>query len=209
MKKYKLILSIVFSFFIVGCNNNGMKIQSVSVAKDNKNVSTSIKNIEGKNSTNKMQDKKEISNSESKIFINEKSVKDKTSTFPFGMSKNELMIKLEKLKLEVKGEIEITSSKEDPELGNSVVLTDDISFSFDKNNQLYAIKVSQNIPTSLGLKNGDSLEKTEKLYGTNYKKYNPENGFVYEYRFNNHYFKVFIEQDKITGWAVSKYKFLK
>ncbi|KYH30052.1 hypothetical protein CLTEP_26930 [Clostridium tepidiprofundi DSM 19306] len=187
-----------------------MKIQSVSAAKDNKNVSTSIKSIEGKNSTNKMQDKKEISNSESKIFINEKSVKDKKSTFPFGMSKDELMIKLKKLKLKVKGEIEITSSKEDPELGNPIIMTDDISFSFDRNNQLlYAIGIKQNIPTSLGLKNGDSLEKIVKLYGTNYKKYNPGNGFVYEYCFNNHYFRVFIEQDKVTGWAVSKYKFLK
>ena len=152
--------------------------------------------------------KKEIPNSKDKIFIDVKTI-DKDSTFPFGMSKDNVRAKLNKLKLEVKSEIEITSSENDPEWGNRVMLADGISFSFNKNNQLYCISVTQNLSTSLNLKIGDSLEKTEKLYGKNHTKYNFENGFVYEYTFNNHYFRVFIKADKVTRLVISKYKFFK
>lgn len=191
MKNHKLIPIIVISLFIAGCTNTG-KNQTVNTTKDNKDTSAVSISTEEKNT----------------IFIDVKSV-DKTSTFPFGMSKDNVMAKLRKLKIEVKNEIEITSREDDPEFGNKVVLADGISFSFDKNNQLYAISCSEKIPTSLGLKKGDLLKKAEELYGKSYNKYTTENGLVYEYTFNDHYFRVFIESGKVAEWAVSKYKFFK
>lgn len=192
MKNHKLIPIIVISLFIAGCTNAG-KNQTINTTKDNKDTSAvSISTVEENNT----------------IFIDVKSV-DKASTFPFGMSKDNVMAKLRELKIEVKNEIEITSREDDPEFGNKVVLADGISFSFDKNNQLYAISCNEKISTSLGLKKGDLLKKAEELYGKSYNKYITENGLVYEYTFNDHYFKVFIESGKVAEWAVSKYKFLK
>lgn len=230
MKKYFLILPLVLSIFMIGCNSgekavqtNIEETQNSSGSKDNKDNKdskdtltidksaedkTSTNNTENEDSTNKTEDKKGTSNSEGAIFIDVKTV-DKTSTFPFGMSQDNVKAKLKELKLEVINEIEITSSEDDPEWGNKVVISDGISFSFDKSNKLYGINVTENIPTSLGLKKGASLVETEKLYGKGYNKYKVENGLVYEYTFNSHYFKVFIEGDKVAHWAVSKYKFLK
>jgi hypothetical protein len=191
MKNHKLIPIIVISIFIAGCTNAG-KNQAIKTTKDSKDTSAVSISTGEKNT----------------IFIDVKSV-NKTSTFSFGMSKDNVMAKLRELKIEVKDEIEITSRKDDPEFGNKVVLADGISFSFDKNNQLYAISCNEKIPTSLGLKKGDLLKKAEELYGKSYNKYTTENGLVYEYAFNDHYFKVFIEAGKVSEWAVSKYKFFK
>lgn len=221
MKKFKLLLPIILSIFIIGRNSGEKSVQSKieetqnpSESKDNKDVheskdtSTINKSAEDKTSSNKTEDRNEGSNSASKISIDVKTV-DKTSTFPFGMSKDNVMLKLKDLKLEVINETEITSREDNPEWGNKVVSIDGISFSFDKSNQLYAINVLDKISTSLDLKKGDSLEKAENLYGKNHNKYTTENGFVFEYTFDDHYFRVFIEGDKVSHWAVSKYKFIK
>ena len=140
-----------------------------------------------------------------KIFMDVKSM-DETSTFTFGMSKDNVVNKLNELKLEVKNEIEITSEEDDPEFGNKQLWGDGLIFSFDKNNELYSISAIDKIPTSLDLKKGDSLEKTETLYGKNYTKHKRNTSLVYEYTFIDNYFRVFLEEDKVTQWVVSKYK---
>ena len=181
MKKYNFILLIVLLLFFVGCAN----IEKTVKTENKGNVTLSATN--------------------DKIFIDVKSM-DETSTFPFRMTKDNVVIKLKELKLEVKNEIEITSEEDDPEFGNKQIWTDGIIFSFDKNNDLYCINVNENIPTSLHLKKGDSLEKTENLYGKKYTKHNTDTALVYEYTFADHYFRVFLEEDKVTQWVVSKYK---
>lgn len=59
------------------------------------------------------------------------------------MSKEAVMSKLNKIKLKVENEIEITSSQKDPEWGNKVIWTKDISFTFDKKNKLYALSIKK------------------------------------------------------------------
>lgn len=178
---------MVLLLFFVGCTNNKNTVQTDSKANENLSKTTNNKgtSAENKNDENN-------SNSEDKIFIDVNSM-DETSTFPFGMSKENLMTKLEELDLEVKNEIEITSREDDPEFGNKQLWADGIAFSFNKNNELYSISVNEEIPTSLDLKKGDSLEKVENLYGKSYNKHRTDIALVYEYSFVDHYFRVFLK----------------
>ncbi|EJO5347451.1 hypothetical protein NRP93_001530 [Clostridium botulinum] len=152
-----------------GTNTSKNNVSTLDKNKDNsKKVSqTTFSNCEtNKNKSNvsnlnkSKNSSKKVTNSNSKIGINEKSL-DKNSTFYFGMSKESVISKLNKLNLKVENEIEITTSDNDPEWGNKQIWSNNISFSFDKNNKLYAINIKKNIPTSLGLKIGDSVEKLE------------------------------------------------
>lgn len=204
MKKYKIILpmmlSILLSLFIAGCSNSNKTVETKG--DDTKSVSET-------SGSGKTESGKETTNSNDKILMIDVKSMDKSTPFSFGMSKDNVVAKLKDLKLEVKNEIEITSSKDDPEYGNKQLWAEGISFSFDKNNQLYAINVNENIETSLGLKKGNSIEQIEKLYGKNYVKLTTAAGSAYEYTFGDHYFRVFTEADKVTEWVVSKYKLSK
>ncbi|WP_315082070.1 hypothetical protein [uncultured Clostridium sp.] len=239
MKKYLTIISIILTIFLAGCTNtkdsngtntstkeSGDSISSTNTnnfekeSNDptlNKNTDDSKKVTETDtdksqkvNETSKDNSKKsiQITASNSQITINEKSL-DENSTFYFGMSKEDVISKLDKFKIKVENEIEISSSKDDPQYGNKQIWTQDISFTFNKENKLSVINIKENLPTSLGLKEGDSIEKLESLYGKNYSKYKTDNGFIYEYSINNYYFHVFLENEKVTEWEISKYKFLK
>ncbi|AOR25137.1 hypothetical protein [Clostridium taeniosporum] len=231
MKKYLIILSIMLTLSFIGCTNaNKPTTANVPAKEDNSSISNKSTDNSKKvteTSTDKSKEVTETSKensaksnkeestkavkttaSNSQITINEKSL-DKNSTFYFGMSKEDLTSKLNKIKLAIENEIEITSSENDPEFGNKQIWTKDISFSFNKENKLYAINIKENIPTSLGLKNGDSIEKLEKLYGKDYAKYKTDIGLLYQYCINDCYFKVYFENGKLTEWGISKYKFLK
>ncbi|WP_252247560.1 hypothetical protein [Clostridium sp. ZBS4] len=235
MKKYLTIISIILTIFLVGCTNakdsngtntstkesddsisstnNSEKESDDLVSNKSTNGSEKVTNTDKdksskvtKNNKDKSEKTIETVASNSKIIINEKSL-DKNSTFYFGMSKKDVISKLDKLQLKVENEIEISSGKDDPQYGNKQIWTKDISFTFDKENKLSVINVKEDIKTSLDLKKGDSIEKLEKLYGKNYNKYKIDTGSMYEYSFNNYYFHVFLENEKVTEWEISKYKF--
>ncbi|NFG42522.1 hypothetical protein FC789_15410 [Clostridium botulinum] len=237
MKKYLTIISIILTIFLVGCTNtkdsngtntstkesddsisstntnNSEKESNDLVSNKSTNSSEKVTNTDKdksskvtKNNKDKSEKTIETVASNSKIIINEKSL-DKNSTFYFGMSKDDVISKLDKLQLKVENEIEISSGKDDPQYGNKQIWTKDISFTFNKENKLSVINVKEDIKTSLDLKKGDSIEKLEKLYGKNYNKYKIDNGSMYEYSFNNNYFHVFLENEKVTEWEISKYKF--
>lgn len=184
--------------------DNSKKVSQAtsSNCETNKNKSNVSNSNESKNSSKKVNNP---TYSNSKIAINEKSL-DENSTFYFGMSKESVISKLNKLNLKIENEIEITTSENDPEWGNKQIWTKDISFTFDKNNKLYAISIKKDIPTSLGLKRGDSIERLEKLYDKNYTKHKLDIGFAYEYVINDYYFSVCFENGKVTEWKISKYK---
>lgn len=217
MKKYKIILPILLSLVAIGCSNSKTttEVKDKEVKTVNKTVtdkdssskdsSTTSKVAEEKNKTS---NKKDSSNSNANIIIDVKSM-DNNSTFSFGMSKDSVKSKLKDLKLEVNNEIEITDGKDSKELGNKQLWVDGISFSFDKNSQLYCVSVNEEIPTSLEIKKGDSLEKIESIYGKDYIKHATELGTIYEYTFGNHYFRAVINDGKLTEWTVSKLKFSK
>ncbi|WP_105177650.1 hypothetical protein [Clostridium cagae] len=219
MKKYLTIISIILTIFLVGCTNTKDSNNTNTSTKESDDSISSTNNSEKVTNTDKDKSSKVTKNnkdksektietvaSNSKIIINEKSL-DKNSTFYFGMSKKYVISKLDKLQLKVENEIEISSGKDDPQYGNKQIWTKDISFTFDKENKLSVINVKEDIKTSLDLKKGDSIEKLEQLYGKNYNKYKIDNGSMYEYSFNNYYFHVFLENEKVTEWEISKYKF--
>lgn len=186
-----------------GATTEGSNNQNTAGSKDNNSTSAD------KTNTGLSNDPGKTPNSNSKIIIDVKTM-DKSGTFWFGMSKDDVISKLKNLKLEVLNEIEITNSKDSAEYGNKQIWAEGISFSFDKNdNQLYSINVNGNIATSLGLKVGDSAAKMEKLYGKEYARFNTGSASGHEYTFGKHYFRVFVEGNKVTGWNVSKNKLAK
>ncbi len=101
------------------------------------------------------------------------------------------------------GVLEVASSDEYEEFT--------LGFLFDRHadNDLFYIDVwGRDIPTSLGLRTGDSVDTMIKLYGSNYKIWLPDNPkSIYEYYFENIYFRVMIEDDMVVSWIVSKYRF--
>jgi hypothetical protein len=191
LKKYKIVLPSILMLLFVGCNTVEKQPANSIPTTKNVDISTTSKGTDSYNS---------------QIIINEKSM-EKTSTFTFDMSKEEVVTKLDKMKVKIINEIEITTSKDDPQWGNKQLWTEGLSFSFDKNNRLYDINIHGDLATSLGLKNGDSVEKIEELYGTDYRKNKTNTGFVYEYVIDKYYFRVLFETEEVTGWGISKYKF--
>lgn len=99
------------------------------------------------------------------------------------------------------------------------------SLKFDiKDHRLLSIN-PPNIPTTLGLKRGDCLDDMKKMYGTNYDFYGsdtdfPEVGnnnetiyckvpYIYEYKIDDHYFRVSVLDNQVIDWAFSSFKIQK
>lgn len=66
----------------------------------------------------------------------------------------------------------------------------------------------EKIPTTLGLKAGDSVKRMEELYGKNYTSYMDKNSkrTIYDYKMNNYIFRVeSVEnnKDKVLLWGLS------
>lgn len=66
----------------------------------------------------------------------------------------------------------------------------------------------EKVPTTLGLKAGDSVKRMEELYGKNYTSYMDKNSkrTIYDYKMNNYIFRVeSVEnnKDKILLWGLS------
>ena len=66
----------------------------------------------------------------------------------------------------------------------------------------------EKVPTTLGLKAGDSVKRMEELYGKNYTSYMDKNSkrTVYDYKMNNYIFRVeSVEnnKDKVLLWGLS------
>lgn len=133
--------------------------------------------------------------------------------FYFGMSRQEFYLEIKKLKtlkLENMGEITITSGPENWNYGNIAVWSDQLDFTFDKNDKLYQIAIKNDIPTTLGLKLGDNFNDMKEKYGGKYTSYQTPNDQIYEYMISDHYFRVYIEKvknGKIEMWEISKYKY--
>ena len=67
-------------------------------------------------------------------------------------------------------EVERTSHPYDWRYGNRIFDVRNYMIEFDREEKVYQIYVTDNIPTERGLKFGDSIERMEELYGKNYKK---------------------------------------
>lgn len=110
-------------------------------------------------------------------------------------------------------EYQITSTQEMNEdnkawnYGHKVVWTPKLSCLFDRDENLYQITVNGDLPTVKGLKNGDTTDVLDKLYGTSDKRYDFDWGYVLEYRIGDHFFFVSVKEGVINLWGVSKYRY--
>lgn len=107
---------------------------------------------------------------------------------------------------EITENTEINNDKNAWDYGNKVVWTQSLCCLFDKDDAIYKITVNGDIPTSLGLKVGDTTDTVERLYGKYDYQYKYDWGKVFEYNMDNYYFDVSIQDNKVFTWGISKYK---
>lgn len=190
MKNYLLIGIILIITILIGYGITHLK--SNKEIKSMNNVSTIAKSNMPENN---------------KPIINEQT--NGGNTFYFGMSRQDTYTKLKELNVPIMEEIEITNDYNAWDYGNKEIWTERFSFTFDKEGKLYEIG-HITIPTTRGLKIGDSLKDMEKLYGKKYRIFDTGNDTVYEYYIKDHYFRVYIlkvKNGKIEMWGISKYQF--
>ncbi|KYH33287.1 hypothetical protein CLTEP_21450 [Clostridium tepidiprofundi DSM 19306] len=181
------------------------------------------------------------------IIINEKN-NGENDTFYLGMKMEDALKKLKELKLDSK--LKIMQTPEENLVCNCIdnhgddghpqtllyIDTDSKGLGNPKDRIVFSLKFDirnhrlinidpPNIPTSLGLKMGDSLDDMKKLYGTNYTIYGNDTlfpevsannkikyckvGYIYEYKIDNHYFRVSILNNEVITWEISKFKIQK
>lgn len=187
MVKY-FIITLIFIILLVGCS-------SCQYTQNTNQETQSVK-------TTEVTETKPIVLQNTQLIINEQN----NGEFYLGMSKQEVLTKLDSMQIKADNKIEIT--KDTWELGNEVFFAREFNFTFDKDHMLYEITVYKDTPTTLGLKHGDSFDNMQILYGTNYNNYKSQNNsLVYEYFIDGHYFRVFFENNKVAYWEISKFKF--
>ncbi|MEQ8155177.1 MAG: hypothetical protein ABRQ25_09895 [Clostridiaceae bacterium] len=177
-----------------------------SMAEDAQEIATNVK-ITDKSKLEQWYKEYNTNNTSSqqttdKFIINERS-NGQDGAFYIGMPIDDVKNSMKNLGATNIGVIEITNYSDAPNYGNKDIPTGKYNFEFDKNDKLYQICVYDNTPTSLGLKNGDSKEQMEKLYGNSYKVSQGESSTCYEYELGNKIFDVMIENGIITEWRVS------
>ena len=66
---------------------------------------------------------------------------------------------------------------------------------------------TKKIPSSRGLHIGDSFERMQELYGTEYVMYVSEDGLIYEYRLQDGYFRVLVDsaQEEVLSFGISSF----
>ncbi|ETT30090.1 hypothetical protein MKZ07_01425 [Paenibacillus sp. FSL P4-0338] len=128
--------------------------------------------------------------------------------FQLGMTLEEVRKQLEAEGIDDSNEIENAGDPADWNQGHRTVMTDRADFTFDENERLYIIDVTDDSPTAAGLKMGDAEADVVRLYGEDSHAYElpDDGGRVLEYVMNDHYFTVLLQQQKVGGWGVSSYK---
>lgn len=146
-------------------------------------------------------------NEGSKELNNSQQTKYKIDVFYIGMKYGDLMnLDLYNTDDEITESTVIKEDKNAWDYGNKVIWTQKLCCLFDKDNTIYKITVNGDIPTSLGLKVGDTTENVEKLYGKYDCQYEDGCGKVLEYYINNCYLDIYIQDNQVFLWSISKYK---
>ncbi|WP_227011714.1 hypothetical protein [Paenibacillus lutimineralis] len=139
--------------------------------------------------------------------------------FHLGMTIDKVREVLEANDIEIINEIENTGDSDAWDWGNKSIWTEGISFTFDHDYILYELEYENDEATELGVKAGDKIDLLKEVYGNNYKLYSYDQlvdlgvviskdltAEIYEYQMEDHYFRVFVIDSKITSWGISKYK---
>lgn len=186
MKRH-FILLLILLVFLYGCT----KIQQNTFEK--------VENSDTINRSNET--------SFEKVIVNEQSLGQK-GMFYLGMTYNELtLLDLYNTDYQISNMIVIEDNRNAWDYKHKVIWTPILCCVFDEAEILYRITVNGELPTTLGLKNGDSIAVLEKLYGKSNKKYDTEVGYILEYKLDDHYFYVNIDEESIKLWGVSKYRY--
>lgn len=190
MRKYLIIITLFLTLFFTGCNNIS-------------NQSTQSKDTENKQETPSNSPAKSGSSQNKDIGVNEQANGER-GIFYLSMSRQDVIAVLKDMKIDTSNEVEITSHPEAWNYGNKLLFAGGYSFEFDKEYKLYEIRVQNDVPTTLGLKQGDSIDNMEKLYGKNYNKNRVDNSILYSYKIGDHYFWVYFEKDKVKMWGIHR-----
>jgi hypothetical protein len=106
--------------------------------------------------------------------------------------------------------VEITDHPASWHYGNIYLESVDCSFEFNKENRLHSIRIEKTIPgkgkfipTKLGLEIGDSIEKMEQLYGTEYEKsIRGDNEIGFSYDMGEYTFWGIFKDNELILWSV-------
>jgi hypothetical protein len=198
---------------LVGCSSPKTEIKGALSTQNSNSTTTVIPTSQVTDLTNNAERKatatsipkvtRTTSDDKTKNLVNEFASRE--CKFYLGMTMEDVKSTLKGMKIDITNETEITDDDKAWDFGNRVLDAGDFRFLFDEDYILYEIDVYR--PTTLGLKLGDSLNTMEKLYGGKYKEYRPPIGVVYEYIIEDHYFIVLFEDNKVSEWRISKYKF--
>lgn len=205
MKRYRLITIFLVIILLVGCSTNenpdNSKVDTIKESNTKETVvSTTVP------STTKVFDNNSVEVKNNDVIVNEQA-KGANGKFYLGMTRQDISAVLDSMNIQDRNEIEITSDKNAWDWGNKVLTAGDFNFTFDEDDRLYTIDIGGNIPTTLGLNIGDSLQNMEKIYGDTYVSYKIDDGNICEYTVNDHYFWIYFRNSKICDWGISKYKF--
>lgn len=199
MKKY-IVLLFMLSMFLCGCSKIQQSPLEIVDISDKQNEA-----VETTNST--VVEINDDSVSASKVIVNEQSSGEK-GMFYLGMLFEDLnSLDLYNTDYEITSMNVIEENKDDWDYGHKIIWTPKLCFLFDTTETLYRITVNGDLTTGLGLKNGDPISILEKLYGKSHNRYDYDWGYVLEYNMGDHYFYVSVNEDIITLWGVSKYKY--
>ncbi|HRR50112.1 MAG TPA: hypothetical protein P5293_09215, partial [Bacteroidales bacterium] len=129
-----------------------------------------------------------------------------------GMTMDELWNALEIANIDRKKltRVEITDHPASWHYGNIYLESVDCSFEFNKENRLHSIRIEKTIPgkgkfipTKLGLEIGDSIEKMEQLYGTEYEKsIRGDNEIGFSYDMGEYTFWGIFKDNELILWSV-------
>lgn len=132
----------------------------------------------------------------------------KIGVFHLGMKFEDLMkLDLYNTDYQITETTQVTDDVNAWDYGNNVIWTPLTCCFFDKENTLYRITVNGDIPTSFGIKIGDSVEKVKTLFGKCDKQYKYDWGKVLEYNMGDYFVFVSVQQNQISLWGISEYKY--
>lgn len=178
MNKIFLILTVLLLLF-TGCTSNQKS------SDDNKNSSI-VKQNKSLKEWNQIEIE-QASGDRGKLYL--------------GMTLNELY----SLDL-YNSDFQITSTVELDD-GETAIWTTILVMLFNTNGILYRMTVNGEIPTPIGIKNGDSIDLLESHLGKSDTTYKSESSRVEEYNLVDSYFYVDISEESIVLWSISKNKY--
>lgn len=217
MKKLSVALICVMLLSFTACNlnkqDNTSKVESNNVSsqvKVDKPTNETEKKPEGNKEEKTNENKPQVNVSQKNkynIVLNEFTM-DKDSAFNFTMTFKAVRDKVEVLGLDCN------------EMGDMDILVQDknsheevVSIGFPQSSDKLSAKVNsitvynKAIPTTLGLKVGDTIKEMEKLYGNKYNSYVDKNTnrTIYDYKMDKHIFRVESDEknkDKVAMWHI-------